>query len=107
MKRWKKRLVISLAVLAVMVCIGGAGLMYKMQQWDVQHSEFLSCGKTINDFLKTYAENVSDAFEANDAEVLVQHYSKRFASPGRGTWSLNSGEDIGDIDYFKFEKTSK
>jgi len=101
MKRWIRRIAISLVMLAVVALGCGGALMHTMRQWDVQHTKFLSSGKTINDFLKEFAGTVGEAFQDQHSDKVVQHYSQRYASPQRGTWALDQGQDIGDADFFQ------
>lgn len=102
-RRWLKRIVIAGMLLAVAAGLGLGVLMYKMSQWDAQHARFLANGKSINDLLKQYAGHVGDVFKQGDVDLLLQHYSQRYLSPERGRWSLDEGQDIGDVQHFTLQ----
>ncbi|MDA1013418.1 MAG: hypothetical protein O3A00_03070 [Planctomycetota bacterium] len=104
LRRWTKRIAITLGILVVVGGIGAAFALQKMKEFDAQHAEFLSSGKTVNNFLKDYASSVSDAFKTGSPDAILAHYSEGFASPERGSWQFDAGRDIGDVDYFTLEK---
>lgn len=104
LRKWGKRLAIACGVLVLLAGIGGAYAWHKMKEFDAQHAEFLGCGKTINNFLGEYAASVKAAHKSGSPDAMLANYSEKYASPARGSWKLNSGEDIGDVDYFTLEK---
>ena len=103
MKRWLKRITVVLVALMVTAGMGVGWMLHSMRQADERHAQFLGCGKSINNFLKTYAGHIDEAFQQTDAQPVVQHYSQDYASRGRGNWTLDAGTDIGDVDYFTLQ----
>lgn len=104
LRRWTKRLAITFGVLVVIAGIGAAYAWQQMKEFDAKHAEFLGCGKTINNFLGDYAASVKAAHKSGTPDAILAQYAAEYASPARGSWKLNAGEDIGDVDYFTLEK---
>ena len=103
-KRWLKRIGISLLVCVVLGGIAVAVGLQQMRVADDRHARFLDCGKTINNFLDAYAMTLGKAFQANDPATIVAMYSSEYSSPNRGRWSFDGGQDIGDVEFSTLEK---
>jgi hypothetical protein len=91
MKQWLKRLGVAMVLVVLAASIAIAIGLQRMRVADEQHAAFLDCGKTINNFLMTYAAALDTAFELNDPAVILAMYSDRYLSPNRGRWSFDGG----------------
>ena len=96
-RRWLKRLVITVGVAIVAIGITAAIALRQMRLADEHHARFLDCGKTINNFLATFATTLKDAHQANDPAAVLAMYAEQYSSPDRGRWALGKGQDIGDV----------
>jgi VCBS repeat protein len=97
----KRRLLKALAKLFVvlLVIVGnivGAAL-YLMARRDKEHAKFFNTGKAVNVFLGSYSRAIRESFEKKDASSVMNLYSDRFWSPGRGRWEMGRVNEESDV----------
>jgi hypothetical protein len=94
---------ILLRVLIVGIVLAGASIalsLFVMARKDKEHERFLNTGKSVNSFLASYKHAVEDSFKQKDVNEIMQFYSERYASPGRGRWFLRPDQEAGDVACF-------
>lgn len=94
---------ILLRVLIVGTALAGAIIalsLFVMARKDKEHERFLNTGKSVNSFLASYKHAVEDSFKQRDVTEIMQFYSERYASPGRGRWILKPDQEAGDVACF-------
>jgi hypothetical protein len=96
----KRRVKILMRVLLVLTLVAGAGVglaSYVMARKDAEHAKFYNTGKSVNGFLSDYNHALKEAFEKKDASPVLRFYSDRYASPGRGRWTLKPAGGESDV----------
>jgi hypothetical protein len=96
----KRRVKILMRVLLVSTLVAGAGVglaSYVMAHKDAEHAKFYNTGKSVNGFLSDYNHALKEAFEKKDASPVLRFYSDRYASPGRGRWTLKPDGGESDV----------
>jgi len=96
----KRRVKILMRVLLVLIVVAGAGAgigPYMMARKDAEHAKFYNTGKSVNSFLSDYNHALKEAFEKKDASPVLRFYSDRYASPGRGRWTLKPDGAESDV----------
>jgi VCBS repeat protein len=97
----KRRLLKALAKLFVvlLVIVGnivGAAL-YLMARRDKEHAKFFNTGIAVNVFLGSYSRAIRESFEKKDPTLVMNLYSDRFWSPGRGRWEMGRVNEESDV----------
>jgi len=96
-RRFLKTLVAIFGALILMVGVAIAGALYLMARSDKEHARFFNTGKAVNVFLGDYTKAVRESFEKKDPAPVMNLYSDRFWSPGRGQWEMTRANDESDV----------
>jgi hypothetical protein len=100
----KRRILRALLRILIVVCFGLAAVvalsLYVMARKDKEHERFFNTGKSVNQFLASYKHGLEEAFKKKDTTELMQFYSERYASAGRGRWVLQPDQEAGDVTCF-------
>ena len=83
----RKILRVLLRVLMIGIVVVGAGValsLFVMARKDKEHVRFLNTGKSVNQFLASYKHGVEESFKSKNVAEIMNFYSERYASPGRG-----------------------
>jgi hypothetical protein len=94
-KRWSRRILVALAVVALVSSLGLAYLWHAMRSWDAEHARFLDAGQGINLFFTNYAHDLAEAHRRGNPELVLSSYSQGYRSPRRGHWRLMEEQDLG------------
>ncbi len=87
----------ALAASIVVLLAAAMWLFVDMSRKDAEHAGFYNTGKTVNDFLRGYCDDLEAAFAGADATALRERYASAYASPGRGRWTWGPVERQGDV----------
>ena len=96
-RKFFKTLAAIFGALILMVGVSIASALYLMARSDKEHAKFFNTGKSVNVFLSTYTKAVRESFEQKDPTPVMNLYSDRFWSPGRGHWEMARANDESDV----------
>lgn len=100
-KRFLKALATIVIALVLIVGVAIAAALYIMAQRDKEHAKFFNTGKSVNVFLGSYTKAIRDSFEKKDPAPVLNLYSDRFWSPGRGHWEMTLANEESDVSVSK------
>src|SRR5262245_31912004 len=98
--RSKKFLKVLMTIAVAVVLITGVAIgiaLYVMARRDKEHAKFFNTGKAVNVFLGNYTKAIRESFEKQDPTAVMNLYSDRFWSPGRGHWQMVAGNEENDV----------
>jgi hypothetical protein len=96
-RRFLKTLAMIFGALILITGVAIAGALYLMARSDKEHARFFNTGKAVNVFLGNYTKAVRESFEKKNPAPVMNLYSDRFWSPGRGKWELAHANDESDV----------
>ena len=96
-RRFLKTLATIVVAVLLIVGVGIAVALYVMARRDREHAKFFNTGKSVNVFLSNYTRAIRESFEKKDPALVMNLYSDRFWSPGRGHWEMVSTEEESDV----------
>ena len=86
-------------------CLGlglGIALVFNwMARSEAEHQRFYETGKMINSFLSEYGQALKISQSEGDLAALSRMYAADYATPGRGQWMLEAGQNIRDVATFE------
>jgi hypothetical protein len=101
-KRKFIRALVKLLIILLLIAGNIVGVaLYLMARRDKEHARFFNTGKAVNAFLGTYSRAVRESFEKKDPTAIMNLYSDRFSSPGRGHWTRGPADDESDVSVFR------
>jgi hypothetical protein len=95
MKRWARRILVTLTALGLTAALGVAYLWHAMERRDAEHARFLDCGQSINLFFKHYGQELAEGHRRGDPALVLACYADDYRSAGRGRWRLANDQDLG------------
>lgn len=93
LKALAKLFVVLLLILGNIVGVA----LYFMSRRDKEHAKFFNTGKAVNVFLGNYSRAIRESFEKKDPSAVMNLYSERFSSPGRGNWEMRPTGEESDV----------
>src|SRR6266850_5818532 len=99
-RRLLRRVVRILIVGIVLAAASVALSLFVMARKDKEHERFYNTGKSVNQFLANYTHGLEESFKKKDVAEIMQFYSERYTSPGRGRWILKPDQEAGDVACF-------
>lgn len=99
-RRFLRKLLRVVIIAIALVAASVAVTLFVMARKDKEHERFYNTGKSVNQFLANYKHGLEEAFKKKDVAEILQFYSERYASPGRGRWILKPDQQAGDVACF-------
>ena len=100
----KRRILRNLVrVLIIGIALVGASIalsLFVMARKDKEHERFFNTGKSVNVFLANYKHGLEESFMKKDVTEIMQFYSERYGSPGRGRWIFKPDPGASDVACF-------
>lgn len=96
-RRFLKTLASICIAVIVIAGIGAGAALYVMARRDKEHAKFFNTGKAVNVFLGSYSRAIGESFAKKDPLAVMNLYSERFSSPGRGHWEMTPAGEESDV----------